>query len=499
MGMLLLISPPGYGKTTLMEYICNRLGLIFMKINAPAIGHEVTSLDPSEAPNAAAREEMKKLNLAFEMGDNVMIYLDDIQHSNPELLQKFISLCDGQRKIEGVYKGKPKTYDLRGRKVVVCMAGNPYTESGDKFQIPDMLANRADTYNLGDIIGDTAATFNLSYIENSLTSNPVLNKLNTRSPKDVLPLLKIAETDSRDGIELEANFSVEEMNEIIAVMKKMIVVRDIISKVNVEYIKSAAIAEDYRTEPPFKLQGSYRNMNKIVEKILPVMNDEELQTLIISNYENESQTLTDGAEFNMLRFRELFEVTNDEETERLAAIRKTYEKKQLFSGMDEADPMTQVVVQMGQFTDGLDKISSSISGGMKAIPELAAAMTPEKAENAMLSLDPKMVETFSELLKSMQKASPAKAKESDPLDIVPDEIKIINTVPDFFATILREQLELMRTWMESIHKVSSSNRDEVGALSALIKDVSNKYTALLDYVGDSEKEKVEKKSKGKQL
>ena len=62
MGLLLLISPPGYGKTTLMEYIADRMGLIFMKINAPAIGHQVTSLDPAEAPNAAAREEMKKLN-----------------------------------------------------------------------------------------------------------------------------------------------------------------------------------------------------------------------------------------------------------------------------------------------------------------------------------------------------------------------------------------------------------------------------------------------------
>mgnify|MGYP003862100051 CR=1 FL=1 len=34
MGMLLLISPPGYGKTTLMEYIAQRIGLIFVKINA---------------------------------------------------------------------------------------------------------------------------------------------------------------------------------------------------------------------------------------------------------------------------------------------------------------------------------------------------------------------------------------------------------------------------------------------------------------------------------
>ena len=94
MGCCCLISPPGYGKTTLMEYMANRLGIIFMKINGPAIGHHVTSLDPTEAPNAAAREEVEKLNLALEMGDNVMIYLDDIQHVNPEFLQKFISLCD---------------------------------------------------------------------------------------------------------------------------------------------------------------------------------------------------------------------------------------------------------------------------------------------------------------------------------------------------------------------------------------------------------------------
>ena len=74
MGLLLLVSPPGYGKTTLMEYLASRLGLVFIKINGPAIGHGVTSLDPEEAPNAAAREEIHKLNLALEMGDNTMIW-----------------------------------------------------------------------------------------------------------------------------------------------------------------------------------------------------------------------------------------------------------------------------------------------------------------------------------------------------------------------------------------------------------------------------------------
>jgi MoxR-like ATPase len=97
MGLLLLISPPGYGKTTLMEYVANRLGLVFMKVNGPALGHEVTLARPADAPNATARQEVEKVNLALEMGNNVMLYLDDIQHTNPELLQKFISLCDAQR------------------------------------------------------------------------------------------------------------------------------------------------------------------------------------------------------------------------------------------------------------------------------------------------------------------------------------------------------------------------------------------------------------------
>src|SRR5690606_11809356 len=174
----------GYGKTTLMEYIASRLGVIFLKINGPAIGYEVTSLDPTDAPNAGARVEIEKLNLGLEMGDNIMIYLDDIQHCNPEFLQKFISLCDSQRKIEGIYKGRSKTYDLRGKKVSVVMAGNPYTESGEKFKIPDMLANRADIYNLGDILGGNKRAFELSYIENCLTSNPILRKLAGKSQQD---------------------------------------------------------------------------------------------------------------------------------------------------------------------------------------------------------------------------------------------------------------------------------------------------------------------------
>ncbi len=360
MGLLLLVSPPGYGKTTLMEYVANRLGIIFMKINGPAIGHQVTSLDPTEAPNAAAREEVDKLNLALEMGDNVMIYVDDIQHCNPEFLQKFISLCDAQRKMEGVYKGKTRTYDLRGRKVVVVMAGNPYTESGQKFKIPDMLSNRADVYNLGEIIGDSREAFEMSYLENSLTSNPSLNNLATRSQKDVYAVIRLAERGEQEGVELEGNYSAEELGEFVAVMKKLLRVRDVVLAVNREYIHSAAMADEYRTEPPFKLQGSYRNMNRIAEKVVPIMNDQELETLILSNYENDSQTLTADAESNMLKFKELMGILSEEEAKRWRSIQRTYQENVRMRGIDQDDAVGQVVVQLRSFSDGLDAIREAV-------------------------------------------------------------------------------------------------------------------------------------------
>ncbi|WP_240639584.1 DNA repair ATPase [Pseudofulvimonas gallinarii] len=289
MGLLMLISPPGYGKTTLMEYVAHRLGLVFMKINGPALGHEVHSLDPAQAPDATSAQELEKLNLALEMGSNVMLYVDDIQHTHPEFLQKFISLCDGTRRIEGVWKGRSKTYDLRGRKFCVVMAGNPYTESGEVFRIPDMLANRADIYNLGDVLGGMEDAFKLSYIENSLTSNAVLAPLATRPMDDVYRFVDKVEGRAFSANSLSHAYSGAEINEISAVLERMLAVREIVYRVNQQYIASAAQADRYRTEPPFKLQGSYRNMNKLAEKIAPVMNAAELDQLIADHYRGEAQ------------------------------------------------------------------------------------------------------------------------------------------------------------------------------------------------------------------
>ncbi len=365
MGLLLLVSPPGYGKTTLMEYLASRLGIVFMKVNGPAIGHRVTSLDPAEAPNAAAREELAKLNLAFEMGDNVMVCLDDIQHLNPEFLQKFISLCDGSRRIEGVYRGEPRTFDLRGKKVVIVMAGNPYTESGEKFEIPDMLANRADTYNLGDVVGGHFEVFKSSYVENAANANPTLARLASHSQKDLQTLMQLAENGPGEGLDFDRTYSPEELNDFVAVMKKLLRVRDVVLRVNEEYIRSAAQADAYRTEPPFKLQGSYRNMNRLAEKIVPLMNDAELEALMQQHYRNEAQTLTKGAEANLLKLRELTNALTPPEAVRWEEIKKTFRKNQLLRGGDERDPISQVVRQLAACFEGIDSIKEVLASNLR--------------------------------------------------------------------------------------------------------------------------------------
>jgi len=255
---------------------------------------------------------------------------------------------------------------VRGRKVVVVMAGNPYTESGQKFKIPDMLANRADTYNLGDIIGGSAEYFKASYLENAVTSNAALAPLANRSQQDVRSFIRLAETGERDAEGFEGSYSAQEVEEITAVMKRLVRIREIVLKVNLEYIHSAGQADDFRTEPPFRLQGSYRNMNRLAEKVAPIMNDQEVLDLVVDHYRGESQTLTTGAEANLLKFKELLGLQSPEEQARWADIKKTY--KQLVRGGDRSDPAGRIVSQLAGFQAGLEAIQETLAGAVARPP-----------------------------------------------------------------------------------------------------------------------------------
>ena len=421
MGLLMMISPPGYGKTTLMEYVANRLGLIFMKINCPSLGHDVLSLDPEQAPNSTSRQELYKLNLALEMGNNVMLYLDDIQHTHSEFLQKFISLCDGSRRIEGVWKGETKTYDMRGKKFCVVMAGNPYTETGEAFKVPDMLANRADIYNLGDILGGMEEQFALSYIENAMTSNPVLAPLALRDMDDVYKLIRMARGEQVATTDLRHQYSGAEINEITAVMKKLFVIQDVVLKINQQYIASAAQDDKYRMEPPFKLQGSYRNMNKMTEKVSAVMNESEMMQMIADHYLGEAQLLTTGAESNLLKLAELRGNMTAEQKTRWEQIKKDFLRNKAIGGAD-ADVGARVVVQLADLVENIKHLGTTAQ-------VVAGNQAKASSDNLGASL-----ERIAQLLESLSEKSA----------VQPPKVEVINQpVPgmDKILRVLAETIE----------------------------------------------------------
>ncbi len=436
MGMLLLISPPGYGKTTLMEYMADRLGLIFVKVNCPALGHQVHSLDPANAPNATAKQELEKLNLAFEMGNNVMLYLDDIQHTHAEFLQKFISLCDGTRRIEGVWKAVPKTYDLRGKKFCVVMAGNPYTESGDMFKIPDMLANRADVYNLGDVLGGKERVFSSSYIENSLTSNSVLAPLAVRDMNDVYKFMSMAGGEDIASTELSHAYSSAEISEITSVLKKLHSVQRVILKVNQQYIASAATADKYREEPAFKLQGSYRNMNKMAEKVVAIMDDNELQEMINDHYMGEAQLLTSGAEENLLKLAELRGIQSEAQKLRWQQIKKDYLRIKATGG-DDADAGTKVANQIAYLGEQLAAMQNSLG-----------------KQNALNKPIEHMSQQFSQMRKTLEQSTLDIKVINQPLPGIEVAFKTLaDTIDTTFMPVVKAMNHKIDLDLNILHKV----------------------------------------------
>jgi hypothetical protein len=260
------------------------------------------------------------------------------------------------------------------------MAGNPYTESGEKFQIPDMLANRADTYNLGDIIGGSEDLFELSYIENCLTSNPMLSKLVTRSQHDVYEMIKIAQTGNFEGADFEAKYAMEELRESVSVLEKLLAVQEVVLNVNKQYIYSAGQDDAYRKEPVFLLQGSYRNMNRVAEKVLPIMNEEELRQVILDHYTDESQLLTTGAEFNLLRFKEMTEWLTEEEQARLDEIRKTFRRNQALGNVQEGDPIAQLMGHLNlfnsQFSEFIEVVDERLKNNVIKLRVKKSSTTP---------------------------------------------------------------------------------------------------------------------------
>jgi hypothetical protein len=167
------------------------------------------------------------------------------------------------------------------------------------------------------------------------------------------------------------------------------------------------------------------------------MTHDEVRELIIDHYENESQTLTTGAEANLLKFKEMENILTDEEADRWAQIKKDFNKNKLLGGAGENDPITRVVAQLTQFNDGLESIKDGIqaAGSNYAQPQSLADNTISQLEKIISGLRAVPVEVDINLIadqgensgiESMEKTSKKKsakkktAKKKPPIQIKPE-------------------------------------------------------------------------------
>jgi hypothetical protein len=271
---------------------------------------------------------------------------------------------------------------------------------------------------------------------------------------DLYKFMAMARGENIATTELSHTYSSAEVNEIVNVIQKLYLIQKIVLKVNQQYILSAATANKFRTEPAFKLQGSYRNMNKMAEKIVAVMDDIELRNLVSDHYSGEAQLLTSDAEENLLKLAELRNVLSDVQLQRWEKIKKDYSRIQSTGG-DDADAGTKVANQIAYLGEKLVAIQTSLdnpSDLSKPIEQLGNQFAQLRQTLAQSKLD---IEVINQPLPGLESAFKALADTID-TTFMP-VVTAMNHKIDLDLNILHKVGELSRELREFTDTGQNSN------------------------------------------
>lgn len=360
MGLLLLVSPPGYGKTELLKKIASLLGYAFISVSGTSLGKSTTGLDPQTAPDASSRAALERLLLGLELQDNVLLDIEDVQACSEELLSRLLPLCDATRTLEIVRDGRPVRLSLQGKRAAIVMTLNPLQAT-----IPPALANRATLLNLGDVAEKFAEEFALSYLEVAAPMNPTLEAASSRGD---IELMASALLEGRSLLEiaddLVGRYARAELTRMQAVLEHFLAVRDVLMAVNRACLASASIQEAFRVDPAFELQGSYRDMVEICRAIQPDWTFEQRMAALTRHYEGQAGLLGARGEYNFLAFKRLLGELREEEETRLEHIRETF---RLMQSRDKA--VYLLMERLGEVSGAVQRIPDTLRESLRGSTE----------------------------------------------------------------------------------------------------------------------------------
>jgi hypothetical protein len=176
------------------------------------------------------------------------------------------------------------------------------------------------------------------------------------------------------------------------------------------------------------------------------MNDAELQTLIHSSYQQDSQTLSRDGESNMLKFRELLGILSDEEQKRWNAIKSTFTQKTKLKGLSGSDSTAQVLASILSLRDGLDAIQGALTDSMNH--RIAEASKPIP--------DPRVV--------------------------------VQHSVPRVMTELIRSQFQLLYDGLRPLLENASTQTQTQERLRAAIENCLNSYRKLEEEANEAEEQ-----------
>ncbi|MCP4690258.1 MAG: hypothetical protein GY859_19550, partial [Desulfobacterales bacterium] len=250
-------------------------------------------------------------------------------------------------------------------------------------------------------------------------------------------------------------------------------------------------------------------------------NDQELDGLVMSHYENEAQTLTTGTEANLLKFKEIIGWMNEEEEERWSEIKRTFKRNLLFQGADEADPMSRILVTLSTFYEGLDSIKAVLESGISRMdkPKGRAAEPPEtrvafseetmrgmkdllsamksalamgmeerakEAPEAAISLAPDTMKQIDRLVGVMKTALGKALKQSAPAPAlsIPEKMEVVAEVPDVIRLVLEKQFDVMDSWMKPALHETVRQTDTIEKLMREMEAMKASYKGVIREKGN---------------
>ena len=218
------------------------------------------------------------------------------------------------------------------------------------------------------------------------------------------------------------------------------------------------------------------------------MNEAELESLVQSHHENQAQTLTTGAEANLLKLRELLGTLTEEEQSRWGDIKKTFARNLLLGG-EGSDKLAQLIAQMTQFSEGLGDIKTVLADGLTQIGTAgqASSGTQESvsAESTQLTEALSHLSSFNDNLSKIgeslsQMQANGNNASAPGLTTAPHEVKVVYKVPRVFLDVIKAQFMIMERWLEPVIQLSEKQGADTDALAKNVDLAFKRYEALID-------------------